>query len=770
MDNRRWLSILTEKKKLDSGRVVDPVDESLPAYLVEGINVETSADESLFVYDCSSISETDEFCYQKVLGLITKHNDPYPVVVFKNWEHERQIYWNHYDSLKTAAERKSFSAWYDKKLSIYVEGDSKVVLEADDRGINYLEYPVKDDIHKSGLHGRVYNISFFELKKLFNVTGAHLFIKNVRYGLRRNSTGETLRTKFREYLGVALYKKALELKFSGELLEALKETLDIDAESIPYLEQLLDESTTPDIDGGFLLPENFWFYHNGISIFSYEEILATPANQIILSPDKVSVINGAQTLTNFFLEVESTERILTPLLEGQDVSSKTVINSIIKTIFVKTIIIYGNDIFVRPITHGLNTQIPILEESLLADSELSDEINRQLAAFSDCSSRIRILKDGELWTGDCGVSVLDFVKHWLTIHDKPGKSKNLGKKQLEDMLSAINRELKTETTSIKKMDYLFQIHQWWDSAREQRIDAHIGDEEAVTIGKYGRNYFGSYVLHVIDNSAEDICLDDAFFSIVYERFLKDLRTAGVSSEIPIVLGTFKRDALSEQLFRAQETYHTENSEIKGTFPETIEEDLRALLNQNGQNAYSFSKTIADYLIEHEAGIDYFRVISRTGGKCKEAFPFPNSTFTEIVDSFSAERPAETAATPQVKAFSESAFAKSVERTFPVFVLDKDEKDLRHMVSRIHLIQEFSFRKFKSDAEAVYKQTIEAFELGDESKLPRSGDKLRFHVRPKAVNAEDTFQFPNGNLITKRTFWANKDAVESLINDALKAAE
>lgn len=484
MDNRRWLSILTEKKKLDSGCVVDPVDESLSAYLVEGINVETSADESLLVYDCSSISETDVFFYKKVLDLITKYNDPYPVVVFKNWEHERQIYWNHYDGLKTAAERKSFSAWYDKKLSIYVEGNLKVILEADDRGINYLEYPVKDDIHKSGLHGRVYNISFFELKKLFNVTGAHLFIKNVRYGLRRNSTGETLRTKFREYLSVALYKKALELNFSGELLEALKEALDIDEESIPYLEQLLDENTAPDVDGGFLLPENFWFYHNGISIFSYEEILATPANQIILSPDKVSVINGAQTLTNFFLEVENAERQLTPLLEGQAISSKTVINSIIKTIFVKTIIIYGNDKFVRPITHGLNTQIPILEESLLADSKLSDEINGQLAAYSDCSSRIRILKDGELWTGDCGVSVLDFVKHWLTIHDEPGKSKNLGKKQLEGILSEINQKLKTETTSIKKMDYLFQIYQWWDGAREQRIDAHIGDEEAVTIGKY----------------------------------------------------------------------------------------------------------------------------------------------------------------------------------------------------------------------------------------------------------------------------------------------
>lgn len=511
MDNNRWLTILIEKKKLDIGYEVNPIDDKLPIYLVEGINSETSADESLLVYDCSDLSELDNFNFVKVTNLITEYYDPYPVIIFKNWEHERQIYWNYYSSLKTATDRKSFSSWYDKKLSIYIDGSSKIVLSVDNRGINYLEYTTKNINHTPGLHGRVYNISFFELKKLFNVTGAHLFIKNVRYGLQRNNTGETLRTKFREYLGVALYQKALELKLSVTQLELLKEALDIDAESIPYLEQLHAGEIPPSIEGGFLLPENFWFYHNGISIYSYEDILETPANQIVFSPDKVSVINGAQTLTNFFLEVENIEQLLTRFLEGQKYSIKEIINSIIKTIYVKTIIIYGNDKFVRPITHGLNTQIPILEESLLADSELSDEINKKLATNSTGSNRIRILKDGELWTGEYGVNVLDFVKHWFTIHDMPGKSKNLNKTQLKDTLSSIKDTL--ETTSIKNMEDLFQIYKWWDNARGQRIDAHMNDDDAVTIGKYGRNYFGSYVLHVINYSTKDkdMCLDEAFF-------------------------------------------------------------------------------------------------------------------------------------------------------------------------------------------------------------------------------------------------------------------
>ena len=370
MDNLRWIKIIDKKKKLDPERVITLIDEELSAYLVEGINTETSADEYLLVYDCSSHSETDEFFYTRVLELSEDRNDPYPVVIFKNWEHERQIYWRYYSALRSAKERKDFSVWFDRKLSIYIDGETKVRLEADDRGINYLEYPVD---MKSGLslHGRVYNLSFFELKKLFNVTGAHLFAKNVRFGLPRNSTGEMLRNKFREYLGVALYKKALELKLPDNQIEELKEKLDVDAASIPYLEQLTTVDAIVEGESGFLLPENFWFYHNGISIFSYEEVLETPANQIVLTPDMVSVINGAQTLTNFFLEVENVEMLLETVLGGKTKvsSARAIVDSIIRTIYVKTIIIYGDDKFVRPITHGLNTQIPILEESLRADSD-----------------------------------------------------------------------------------------------------------------------------------------------------------------------------------------------------------------------------------------------------------------------------------------------------------------------------------------------------------------------------------------------------------------
>lgn len=773
MDNLRWIKILDKKRKLDSERVITMVDEELPAYLVEGINTETSADEFLLVYDCSASLETDGFFYTRVLELCEDKNDPYPVVVFKNWEHERQIYWHYCSTLRLAKERKDFTAWFDRKLSIYVDGETKVRLEADDCGINYLEYPVPPESSLS-LHGRVYNLSFFELKKLFNVTGAHLFDKNVRFGLRQNSTGEMLRNKFREYLGVALYKKALELKLPDRQIEELKEKLDVDAASIPYLEQLATSDVAFEDESGFLLPENFWFYHNGISIYSYEEMLETPANKIVLTPDMVSVINGAQTLTNFFLEVENVEMLLESVFKGEIQGStvRTIVDSIIRTIYVKTIIIFGDDKFVRPITHGLNTQIPILEEALLADSDLSDEINKKLA---QSGSKLRIIKDGQSWSTDYGVNVVDFVKHWLTVHYKPGRSKNLAKRQLKDSLMQIKDEL--GASNIKRMEQLIQVYKWWDSAYEQRVTVRLEDKTAVVIGKYGRNYFGSYVMFTMEQADDDLYLDDTFLAIAYERFVKELKSAGETAGIEIALGTFKQDDLAEKVFFTQDNHQEEKQITKPAFPTTITEDLRELLNQDGQSAYSFSRTITDYLLEHDIVVDYFRVISRTEGKCKEAFPFPNSTFMEISDCFQIEELSDVdvstgsnaGAAPKAIPYLESAFAKAIEKVFPVFVVEKDVEGSKHKVSQIHLIEEFSFKEFAEDAAKVFEKTVEAFSVGDERMFPRSGDGYHFHVRPKAINAEDTFQFTNGNLITKRTFWANKDTVEELIAKALDSA-
>lgn len=761
MDDGRWISILLRQKNLDEDDKaydVQQISNEAPFFLMEAFDKESSADESFLVYDCSDFSDDDSFDAHTMEEFMAEHSDAYPVIVFRNWEHERKIFRKYYGNLKKASDRKAFSSWYDKKLSIYVESDATVIMEVEGQGINYLEYPETEPL-EGVLHGKVYNVSFFELKKLFNVTGAHLFVKNVRFGLQHNTIGDTLRSKFHQYLAVAIYQKIQQLELPQEVLDELEELFGIDEEISDYLK---NDKEGPDLpkDGEILLPKNFWFYHNGISIYSSEKILETPSNRIHLSPNKVSVINGAQTLTNFFLQAEEAQLQLDKVLRDRpEYCAESIIESIIKSIFVKTIIIYGDSRFIRSITHGLNTQIPILEESLLADSTISESINEKLVKSSPQQNRIRILKDGELWKGDRGVSVLEFVKNWLTVNGEPGKSKNLSKKDLESRLSQINQELETDSNSIYKLETLFQVYQWWDDAKKQRIGDEVEDSDAIAIGKYGRNYFGTYVTHILADPAKHVNLDESFLSICYERFVQDLKIVAASSNIPIVMRTFKLDELSKKMLAFIDS-HTNVTTDQERIPETLESDIKKLLNQEGQSAYTFAKSIADYLLQKDVSMDYFRVISRTKGRCKEAFPFPNSTFNEIVEAFLEEN-------PEPKDFEKSALAQTVRTSFPVFVIDKDEENNENGVTAVHYIPEFSFATYEEKARQVYDETVEAFVSGNEQAFPRSGEGKAFHVRPKAANADDNFQFTNGDYITKRTFWANKSTVDDLINKNLR---
>ena len=48
-------------------------------------------------------------------------------------------------------------------------------------------------------------------------------------------------------------------------------------------------------------------------------------------------------------------------------------------------------------------------------------------------------------------------------------------------------------------------------------------------------------------------------------------------------------------------------------------------------------------------------------------------------------------------------------------------------------------------------------------FPRISDDLGFHVRPHALSSQDTIIFTNGKEITKRSFWANKNIIQDIIN-------
>lgn len=164
--------------------------------------------------------------------------------------------------------------------------------------------------------------------------------------------------------------------------------------------------------------------------------------------------------------------------------------------------------------------------------------------------------------------------------------------------------------------------------------------------------------------------------------------------------------------------------------------------------------VLKYFENKDIDIRYFRIIKTDNKKCREAFPFSSSVFSDIYMMN------EDLSDDKYKKYEDSSFCNQVKSDFPLFVLDYEED----VIKKIFFNNNFSFRKYSNQAEFVYNKTIDAFRKGDESLFPKMGDDAGFHVRPKAKNADDTFEFTNGNQITKRTFWANKKLINTILEN------
>lgn len=53
--------------------------------------------------------------------------------------------------------------------------------------------------------------------------------------------------------------------------------------------------------------------------------------------------------------------------------------------------------------------------------------------------------------------------------------------------------------------------------------------------------------------------------------------------------------------------------------------------------------------------------------------------------------------------------------------------------------------------------------GTSNNLPKSTHNPVAHVRPKATNAADTVQLPDGQMITKQAYWLNRDYVSKIVS-------
>ena len=734
---------ILSKVQLENENVnIESIGEGNRYWLIEG-EAESGIEEKYFVYNCSELDQS--FDYESYREMMKQYEGvAVPIIIFKNWDKEWDLRQQAYQLLKKAADRKQLLNWFEKKISFYTELDNFLSLQVENNGINYLEYQIEqrqeDGNEQQKLAGRVYNIPFYELKKIFNVMGKELFRRNVRFGLKKNKTGNLLQLRFKEYIKIGAYLKWIE-----------EHPEDSDKEELQALFEVEEGFETRH-------PGNFWFYHNGITLFYYgNEKIDFSGNHIKFNPRMVSVINGAQTLTNFFEGLKMLpgefEDACSNLIEDEARREKfnrhlqSCIDDMAHKMMVKTVFIEGPEAYVQPITYGLNTQIPILETDIIADSSEVEKINEYLM-----KKNMKIIKAGEEGNIDKPLTVLEFAKYFLVAEGKPGKSKNLLRSDIEKYIQEAEGVL-GENDGNKLINDIYDvcsIEGWWKVSKKIR-EENYGSKSEIIYTKNAKNYFESFVLSEKKNP-----LDDEYLMLLYDIFIEQFMKLAPSPDIK----EFKKD----DLFQKYQMARINSIEPKGIDDfEIMSEPLKEYLNCQDVSPYAIQKKIREFLNSKGIEIPYFRVISCSNGKVREAFPFPTSTFSEIY-----QNQTESVEEKKYISFDKSNLKKEIMKEFPIFIIDWEIEDGKRKVEKVYYFEKFSFKTLKQQARNVFEKTIEAFKDGDENSLPKMGEDLSFHVRPKAINAEDTFEFSNGKQITKRTFWVNKNTMNELLEGIMNS--
>lgn len=704
------IEFLMNKKIINDTLSIESSDihiESVDSFL-KGIENQTEDGiENIYYIDFrrDNIISKDE-CL-KVLPEIEKIDTPFKLVIlFENWDKEREILKKLLSECTNAKERKKINDIFNIMTPAYSDSEKNIRMEIEKDGINYLEYS-----EKKGLESKVFNISLFELKKLFKVTGRSLFRQNVRIGIENQKPGKELRNEFKKYL-----------QFGTSELNK-DSTEDIEDDTLEYQ------------------PELFWYRHNGITIFISDNGLFEPETKFLeINPDTVSVINGAQTLTNLFLACEEVMNDIQSLGEITTEDAKNKINKVLKRLIVKTIFIKGNEEFSPDITRGLNTQIPIEQEDFIA---ISDEVKKLNAGVLRNYS-MKIMKTGEVPTSDLEYTPLNFVKSFFIAQEKPGESKNYNKNnKLREEFKNISKTLEDDQGKeiLENMSYLKDINDFWKRVTKK--------ENPTIFSRYGKNYFQSFVIHMKSKEDSPNLFTDTDLDNYYQKIKK--YTDGILSEKAENLNSYKKDELFHDIINL---INKDTPKIDSV-AEIDKDELKEYILENSKTNYSISSTINKFLIEKSIEIGKIRTVSLEEGKLAEHFPLPNSTFEELY-----KRPGYP--DEEYPNFQNSLLEKELRQEYTLFVLNKNSD---RTLENVEVHRNFSLSKGNNcieNAERVYDKTVDAFKLGDVTQLPKTSEKLDFHVRPKAKNSEDTFQFSDGTDITKRTFWANKEFVIKLI--------
>lgn len=711
IDNWVKEGILPSISEIDESQI-EKIDENRLVLFKDMSDDDSYKD--VLIYQFHGSFKSNDFEYEKLLAEMTNarlsQRDIF--VSFNSWEEERETIQKLKQEENSATKKNKIENNFALFNSVYFQDSDYITIQVEDDGINYLESPERNE----NLSAMVVNCSLSEIKKLYNCTGVKLFRRNVRDGIISNKS--TIRSIFSKYLSI------------------------------------IDDTSDNVGDQNDYDPPLFWFSHNGITVFVDNE---NPSNfnfqndEIELNRNFCSVINGAQTITNFFLVYSELK-----YQYQSDQEKLKKLESLISQIKVKLTVIQGKNKYSNFITRGLNTQNPITDEDFIAISEKVMNLNKLF-------SEIHILKTGEV-ERDGGLTPLQFVKQFLIVDDKPGQSKNFNKGDLETQIDSIYSEIVFEDGNeirlkskseeiIQKIVFLNEVESWWKKKNRETTEKDL-------IDRYAKNYFESFVIKHYENIA-DAEGKEKIFEVYFEKFKE------IISKKEYNYNSFKNDNLYNEIIDEYEK-QIENNVVNKSLDDTYINELIKFLNDNPDSKYQSLILKFNY---DKIQMDNIRVIRRVNGNIMESFFLSSKTFSELYQNLSIEDRLindKEIKESDFKIFAESTLYSELTKNYNIYVIDVEEdSNGKESITKITIKRDFNFNLLDENSEKVqqlYKETINAFIEGESNKFPSVNNGDIIYVQPKAINKEDLFLFTNGEQLPKQTFWISKDYIKNVINN------
>ena len=240
---------------------------------------------------------------------------------------------------------------------------------------------------------------------------------------------------------------------------------------------------------------------------SQNNLLKRNASIVELNPLNITVINGAQTITNFLRTSEETKNLLMRTNKSIDENIATeIVNEVLERLIVKTIIINGTDEYVSDISLGLNTQIPVGNNENVVTMNEVNKINKLLK-----TTNLKIIRAGE-FTDDLCMMPQKLVKMFFVAMGEPGKARNLDTKKLEDYIKEIANELEENVSVAESIKKAVQAEIWWRSNSSYRL-MNSGNVE--NIMKNACYYFCSYYLDYLRINENEGIIESTSFEKVF---------------------------------------------------------------------------------------------------------------------------------------------------------------------------------------------------------------------------------------------------------------